>query len=49
MHWFILLPIFAAALWSAFRTVVLVATDGYGDVPPPRSHDHEPMPAWRAA
>jgi hypothetical protein len=29
-------------------TLRLVAADGYGDRPGPRSHDHEPVDSWRA-
>lgn len=44
----IVVPLAIAAAWSAWRTAVLVHTDGRGDVPPPRSHDHEWVAPWRA-
>lgn len=43
----ILVPLAVAAVWSAWRTAVLVHADGQGDVPPPRSHDHEWVAPWR--
>lgn len=44
----IVVPLAIAAAYSAWRTAVLVHTDGRGDVPPPRSHDHEWVAPWRA-
>lgn len=43
----ILVPLAVAAVWSAWRTAVLVHAGGQGDVPPPRSHDHEWVAPWR--
>ena len=43
----IVVPLAIAATWSAWRTAVLVHSDGRGDVPPPRSHDHEWVAPWR--
>ena len=44
----IVVPLAIAATWSIWRTAVLVRTDGQGDVPPPRSHDHQWVAPWRA-
>lgn len=45
---FLLVALLVITLWSAWRTAVLVRTDGQGDVPAPRSHDHERVAPWRA-
>ncbi|MCK5891132.1 MAG: hypothetical protein P1U38_11965 [Aeromicrobium sp.] len=44
----IILALLALLVWATWRTVVLVRSDGLGDVPPPRSHDHEWVAPWRA-
>lgn len=44
----IILALLALLVWATWRTVVLVRNDGLGDVPPPRSHDHEWVAPWRA-
>ncbi|GAA1727803.1 hypothetical protein GCM10009710_05560 [Aeromicrobium alkaliterrae] len=36
------------AVFASWRTLALVMTDGYGDRPGPRSHDHEYVAPWRA-
>ena len=43
-----ILALLALLVWATWRTVVLVRTDGLGDVPAPRSHDHEWVAPWRA-
>jgi len=46
MFLFVVLLVISA--WTAWRTAVLVRTDGQGDAPAPRSHDHEWVAPWRA-
>ncbi|MEG9226268.1 hypothetical protein [Aeromicrobium sp. Sec7.5] len=44
----LIVALLALVSWTTWRTAVLVRTDGRGDVPPPRSHDHEWVAPWRA-
>ncbi|WP_229051269.1 hypothetical protein [Aeromicrobium sp. Leaf350] len=45
---FITAAFLVVSVASSWMTVRLVATDGYGDRPGPRSHEHEYVAPWRA-